>query len=88
MIAEIAAVKMAAKEAVETEIKNQIKNLFGNELTDEAKKLILTCPHLINRLAENLDIAIEKISDMRDETLEPIEIRHVEYTLDECGRNQ
>ena len=58
-----------------------------SELTPEAKELVEKCPHLINRLAASLERAFEKLED-DDSVLEPIEIRHVEYSLDECGRNQ
>lgn len=57
------------------------------ELTPEAKELVDKCPYLINRLASILERTFEKLGD-DDSTLEPIEIRHVEYSLDECGRNQ
>lgn len=75
------------RSAVRSEIQNQIKNLFGNELSPKAKELIITCPQLINRLASNLDRTFETL-EKDDTVLEPIEIKHVEYTLDECGRNQ
>ena len=57
------------------------------ELTPEAKELVDKCPYLINRLASSLERTFEKLGD-DDSVLEPIEIRHVEYSLDECGRNQ
>lgn len=57
------------------------------ELTPEAKELVDKCPYLINRLASSLERTFEKLGD-DDPVLEPIEIRHVEYSLDECGRNQ
>ena len=57
------------------------------ELTSEAKELVDKCPYLINRLASILERTFEKLGD-DDSVLEPIEIRHVEYSLDECGRNQ
>ena len=72
------------REAVQAEIQKQVKNLFGNELTEEAKNLILTCPQLINRLAANLSNAIDNFSD-DDEPLEPIEIQHVGYTKENMG---
>lgn len=57
------------------------------ELTPEAKKLVEECPYLINRLASSLERTLDRLEE--DNTiLEPIEIRHVEYSLDECGRNQ
>lgn len=57
------------------------------ELTSESISLILNCPHLINRLSASLERTFETLS--KDESvLEPITIRHVEYSLDECGRNQ
>lgn len=58
-----------------------------SELTPEAKELVDKCPYLINRLASILERTFEKLGD-DDSVLEPIEIRHVEYSLDECGRNQ
>lgn len=57
------------------------------ELTPEAKELVDKCPYLINRLASSLERTFEKLGD-DDSVLEPIEIRHVGYSLDECGRNQ
>lgn len=57
------------------------------ELTSESIELILSCPYLINRLSASLERTFETLS--KDESvLEPITIRHVEYSLDECGRNQ
>lgn len=75
------------RSAVRSEIQNQIKNLFGNELSPKAKELIITCPQLINRLAAKLDRSIENLTN-DESALEPIVIQHVEYSLDECGRNQ
>ena len=57
------------------------------ELTPEAKKLVEECPYLINRLAASLERTFENLAK-NEVALEPIEIRHVEYSLDECGRNQ
>lgn len=57
------------------------------ELTSESIELILSCPYLINRLSASLERTFENL-EKDDSVLEPIEIRHVEYSLDECGRDQ
>ena len=57
------------------------------ELTQESLELIFKCPHLINRLSASLERAFENLTK-DNSVLEPIVIQHVEYSLDECGRNQ
>lgn len=65
----------------EREVKLAVDNLFSNELSAEAKELIIRCPQLVNKLAANLD----KLIDNFDEPLEPIEISHVNYTQEQLG---
>ena len=57
------------------------------ELTQESLELIFQCPYLINRLSASLERIFENLTK-DDSVLEPIVIQHVEYSLDECGRNQ
>ena len=61
--------------------------VLPSELTQESIELIFKCPHLINRLSASLERTFENL-EKDDSVLEPIEIRHVEYSLDECGRDQ
>ena len=59
-----------------------------DELTESAKELIATCPHLINLFAERISKMIENWAESdvyHDDILEPIEIAHVGYTQEQCG---
>lgn len=67
--------------AVEREVERAVGKLFSEELTDGAKELIIRCPQLINRLAANLD----KMIDNFDEPLNPVEIAHTTYTMEQLG---
>ena len=70
-----------------SEEKVQMPYYLPEELTSESIKLILNCPYLINRLSASLERTFENL-EKDNSILEPIEIRHVEYSLDECGRDQ
>lgn len=61
-----------------------------DELTESAKELIATCPHLINLFAERISKMIENWAESdvyHDDVLMPIdiEIQHVGYTAEQCG---
>ena len=58
------------------------------DLSTEARELIRTSPELINKFAERINRLIDNWDAMdpdHKETLEPIEINHVEYTPEQCG---
>lgn len=74
------------RDAVQAEIKKQFENLFGNELTGSARDLIISCPHLINRLAASLDRTFEILSK-NDSVLEPISIQPVWCSPEIMGYN-
>ena len=59
-----------------------------SELTPYAVELITKCPQLINLFAEKINHMINNWDGCdpgRVETLEPIEISHVGYTMEQCG---
>ena len=58
------------------------------DLSIEARELIRTSPELINKFAERINRMIDNWDAMdpdHTETLEPIELHHVEYTPEQCG---
>lgn len=59
-----------------------------DELTDYAKELIQKCPQLINLFAAKINCMINNFEPSdpdHTEVLEPIEISHVSYTMEQCG---
>ena len=59
-----------------------------DELTDYAKELIQKCPQLINLFAEKINRMINNFEPSdpdHTEVLEPIEISHVGYSMEQCG---
>lgn len=59
-----------------------------DELTDYAKELITKCPQLINLFAAKVNRMINNWDGCDPdhiEALEPIEISHVGYTMEQCG---
>ena len=57
-----------------------------HELTEASIKLILNCPYLINRLSASLEKMFENLCE-DNSILEPIEIKHVEYSSEALGYN-
>lgn len=62
-----------------------------NRLTKDAEILVENFPYIINRLAEKLNSMIDNWdpdAGTREEALEPIEIQHVGYDAEQCGREK
>lgn len=72
-------VNLDLRGAIESEVKRAVNNVFSDELSPEAKELIIHCPHIINKLAAGLNNVIDNFAD------EEMEITHVEYTPAQMG---
>lgn len=72
-------VDIGLREAAESEVKRAVNNVFSDELSQEAKELIIHCPHIVNKLAAGLNNMIDNFADNE------MEISHVEYTAAQMG---
>ena len=54
-------------------------------LTEEAWELIKKAPYVVNKLAEKINESIDEIASGKDEK---VEIMHVSYNDEQCGREK